>query len=308
MNYEDIETFLTIVVTKNITKAANLLFLSQPTISNRLSALEHELGVSLFVRKKGNKNIQMTNDGDYFIPIANRWLALMKETRAMRERQENYKVTLGCTDSLSVAFLVPFYRQLINDKEKSIDICVRTHWSSELYGMLEDHEIDIAFVYNNLYFKNVHTEKYFQEKLYIVQNAQPVIKKDKIHTKELDPNKEIFLSWGDTYHIWHDQWITEANNHRIDVDTIAIAIQLWQENDEHWMIMPASAIKFFSQFRPFYVSEIENAPPDRICYKVVSKTDNIFISRSLAYFTQKMDAFLKTTNFDIPLGICFHLR
>ena len=47
MNLADIETFLMIVKTKNITKTADNLFLSQPTVSHRLKLLEEELKVKL---------------------------------------------------------------------------------------------------------------------------------------------------------------------------------------------------------------------------------------------------------------------
>ena len=52
MNLSEIETFLTIVNTKSITKTAELLFLSQPTVSHRLRSLEEELGFSLIIRKR----------------------------------------------------------------------------------------------------------------------------------------------------------------------------------------------------------------------------------------------------------------
>ena len=47
MNQAEIETFLMIVKTKNITKTAENLFLSQPTVSHRLKLLEDELNVKL---------------------------------------------------------------------------------------------------------------------------------------------------------------------------------------------------------------------------------------------------------------------
>ena len=43
MNLSEIETFLTIVSTGSITRTADLLFLSQPTVSHRLRSLEEEL-------------------------------------------------------------------------------------------------------------------------------------------------------------------------------------------------------------------------------------------------------------------------
>ena len=52
MSLAEIETFLMIVETKNITKTAENLFVSQPTVSHRLKLLEEELGVQLITRKK----------------------------------------------------------------------------------------------------------------------------------------------------------------------------------------------------------------------------------------------------------------
>ena len=44
MNYTDIHTFLTIASSPSLSKAAESLFVSQPALSHRLSALEEELG------------------------------------------------------------------------------------------------------------------------------------------------------------------------------------------------------------------------------------------------------------------------
>ena len=57
MNLAEIETFLTIVNTKSITRTADLLFLSQPTVSHRLNSLENELGFPLVIRNKGHKQV-----------------------------------------------------------------------------------------------------------------------------------------------------------------------------------------------------------------------------------------------------------
>ena len=59
MNLAEIETFLMIVKTKNITKTAENLFLSQPTVSHRLKLLEEELDVRLISRKKGYNRLNL---------------------------------------------------------------------------------------------------------------------------------------------------------------------------------------------------------------------------------------------------------
>ena len=64
MNQADIETFLMLVKTRNITKTAESLYVSQPTVSHRLKLLEEELGVPLLIRKKGYKKVELTPKGE----------------------------------------------------------------------------------------------------------------------------------------------------------------------------------------------------------------------------------------------------
>ena len=70
MNYKDIEVFLELVRCRNITKAAENLYLSQSAVSNRLKSLEDELGVQLFLRAKGHRIVELTRQGGEFIPVA----------------------------------------------------------------------------------------------------------------------------------------------------------------------------------------------------------------------------------------------
>ena len=53
--------FLTVVREESITKAAEMLHITQPTLSRQLSQLEEETGVRLFHR--GSRKITLTNEG-----------------------------------------------------------------------------------------------------------------------------------------------------------------------------------------------------------------------------------------------------
>ena len=69
-----------IVRTQSITKASELLFLSQPTVSQRLRTLEETLGYPLLLRSKGLKRIELTREGAEFLPLAERMVSLWKES------------------------------------------------------------------------------------------------------------------------------------------------------------------------------------------------------------------------------------
>lgn len=301
MNLSEIETFLTIVNTRSITKTADLLFLSQPTVSHRLTSLENELGFPLVIRNKGHKQVELTSKGTDFIAIAERWMSLWKETMELKRKQETLLLNIGCTDSLNLAVFTPLYDNLLS-KSSNLDLNIQSsHHSSELYGLLSEHNIDIGFVYHKLHYKNIITEKLFEEKLYLIQSDPPAIPSVKVHTDDLDPSLELFLSWDDNYQIWHDRWLSAASRPRISADTITLLDRLWQKQG-NWMIAPVSVILDFARFRPLYISGLKNQPPNRICYKIKHRYPKITSKRAVEFFENALEEYLKVPLKDFPLG------
>ena len=72
MQNKDIELFLELVKTRNISKAAENMFISQSVISTRLKSLEDELGYALFHRARGIREIELTRPGREFVSVATR--------------------------------------------------------------------------------------------------------------------------------------------------------------------------------------------------------------------------------------------
>ena len=301
MNLSEIETFLTIVNTRSITRTADLLFLSQPTVSHRLTSLENELGFSLVIRNKGHKQVELTAKGTEFIAIAERWMSLWKETMELKRNQETLLLTIGCTDSLNIAVFTPLYDSLLS-KNSNLDLNIQSsHHSSELYGLLSEHSIDIGFVYHKLHYKNIITEKLFEEKLYLVQSDTPEILSVKVHTDELDPSMELFLSWDDNYQLWHDRWLSTVSRPHISADTITLLDRLCKIPG-NWMIAPVSVILEFARFRPLYISELKNQPPNRVCYKIKHRYPKITSKRAVEFFENALEEYMKIPLKEFPLG------
>ncbi|MDD3218260.1 MAG: LysR family transcriptional regulator [Lachnospiraceae bacterium] len=293
MNFAEIETFLMIVDTKSITKTAENLFLSQPTVSHRLKTLETELNMQLVIRKKGYKTVELTSRGDEFIPIADRWMSLWKETQMLQHGTEKHFLTLGCIDTLSSTLLFPFYSSII-DADVPISLKIRTHQSYEIYELLEKHEIDIGFVFHNLYFMNIISEPLVEEEMYIVQPKDTPFKRRKIHTDELDPARELYFNWDTNYQIWHDQWISRMNRPTIQVDTFQLIVHFMQRGD-FWLIAPTSIVRALLKYDSFYVSEIANnpQPPKRITYRIRHKAPHKSKSKAVEIFDQALTEYLK---------------
>lgn len=63
ITFQQIETFLYITKYLNVSKAAEMMFISQPALSKTLRRFEEGLGLKLFIR--GNKGVELTAEGEY---------------------------------------------------------------------------------------------------------------------------------------------------------------------------------------------------------------------------------------------------
>ncbi len=98
--------FLTVAKEGNITHAADVLHMTQPTLSRQLKDLEEELGVALFVR--GSRQVYLTDAGMLFQQRAAELVTLLDKTRRDLAEQENLigaAVSIGCVESSASAFL-----------------------------------------------------------------------------------------------------------------------------------------------------------------------------------------------------------
>ena len=77
MDFRDLSYVLAIAKTQNITKAADSLYVTQPTLTKFLQNLEKEMGQKLF-RKLGNRFV-LTYAGERYVAKATEILNLKKE-------------------------------------------------------------------------------------------------------------------------------------------------------------------------------------------------------------------------------------
>jgi len=69
MDFKQLEAFLSVAKLRSFSKAANAIYLSQPTISSHISSLEKELKIQLFDRT--SKEVNLTPAGESFLQYAN---------------------------------------------------------------------------------------------------------------------------------------------------------------------------------------------------------------------------------------------
>lgn len=98
--------FLTVAREQNITSAANVLHITQPTLSRQMAMLEEEIGAKLFI--KSSRPLTLTNEGMLLKRRAEEILELVKKTEdeiSLREEQIEGTVSIGCGELASVKLL-----------------------------------------------------------------------------------------------------------------------------------------------------------------------------------------------------------
>jgi DNA-binding transcriptional LysR family regulator len=116
MDTRVLKYFLTVAQTNNITKAAEQLHITQPTLSRQIMELEKELGVTLFDRT--NRHLQLTKAGIMFQQRATTFVQLLEQTTTelhQQKKQLTGQINLGC----AVSNASPFMMKLVAAFQKS---------------------------------------------------------------------------------------------------------------------------------------------------------------------------------------------
>ena len=143
MNFTQLKYFLEVAKTGSFTKAADNLFITQPSLSVGIRKLEENLEVKLFNR---GKELLLTNSGKYLLAQAKKILAEIELVeRKLRQTHSNEKtIRIGILHSLPIASIA----KLINDFSKiHPDIIIEQISGSmmELEEWLEKKYLDLAF-------------------------------------------------------------------------------------------------------------------------------------------------------------------
>lgn len=103
MELRVLKYFLMVAREENITRAAELLHITQPTLSRQLMQLEEQLGTKLFVR--GKHNIYLTDDGMLLKKRAQDIVELADKTeKEFTDRNEELagEIVFGCGETRSI--------------------------------------------------------------------------------------------------------------------------------------------------------------------------------------------------------------
>ena len=286
MTHPEIDAFLTVIRCGSITKAAETLYVTQPALSRRIKTLEKELGYSLIVRQKGIRNIELTDAGRKFIPVAEKWNLLWNESLNIKSLDRNSVLNASSLDSVSTYIMPPVYQTFLQTSP-TMNLTIRTLHSFEAYSHVESGSVDLAFISDNMFSKNVETFPAFKESMLFVcakNSSYPEI----VHPSSLDAGKQIKLPWNPEYDMWHEYWFGNIVQPRVFLDKMSL-MEHFVSVEDSWAIVPSSAANKMKLNEKIKIHPIEKGPSDRIIYYLLGRNRK---TEPTNKFLQELDKYI----------------
>lgn len=146
MQFQQLQYYVAVAETRHFTRAADLVHVAQPSLSQQIKALERELGADLFLRARGN--ITLTDAGEALLPLARRILADAETARhevGELVQLRSGRVRLGATPSVCTG-LLPDVLRTFHDRYPGIRLLIEEGGSHDLVRELARGALDLALV------------------------------------------------------------------------------------------------------------------------------------------------------------------
>ena len=155
MELRTLRYFLAAAEEENITRAADILHVTQPTLSRQLMDLERELGATLMLR--GKKGLTLTDDGRYFRQRAEEIVELadrLEQAFTQRNTEISGVISIGASEAVGSRL----FAQLIKRFSDKYPL-VRFNLYNEMADQIKDR-LDKGLVDVGLLLEPVDTTKY----------------------------------------------------------------------------------------------------------------------------------------------------
>jgi len=173
MEFHQLTYFLAAAQTQNFRQAAERCFVAQSALSRQIAALEDELEVTLFTRKK--KRVTLTSAGQEFaLHVRNAMEQLQEGQQLLVELEAGQRglIRLGCIESLATAFLPTLFASF-HQRYPHIRLKVCVSHTDELVTQVEQGEVELGLILDpHLQSELLIIKELFRQPLHLLVSAQ----------------------------------------------------------------------------------------------------------------------------------------
>lgn len=170
-NFNLYRVFYYVAKHKNLTKASEILFISQPAVSSSIKELEGQVGEILLERK--NKGVELTTFGALLYEKISPEIENLEKLENFSQsfKDLNFGVLrIGCSSS-NLNQIVGQYLKIFACSHPNIKIIMKRASEKELKTMLEENQLDVIFVNKTPFPQNFVCVREYEIKYNIIGNA-----------------------------------------------------------------------------------------------------------------------------------------
>ncbi|WP_203650229.1 LysR family transcriptional regulator [Secundilactobacillus yichangensis] len=294
MNSELLETFLKIVEYKQISQAAEALYITQAAVSNRLNRLESELGVTLIHRVKGQSTVSLTAYGKKLIPLAQQLVQLTKETSNLKELANYQLVSVMIQPDINHTILSQILPLLL-EEDPLLRYSIKTSSSRNIYDSVANGTTDVGFTFIQSSRYQTDIRKIGEDPLVLIASAKssyPVT----VSAEMLSEHDEILIPYNRSYKEWHLMcWNSELEPFiRLDSSS---DVNNYLINNNTWAIIPESMLnKLLREHADIRKLHLTEQPPTLPIFAVKHKKANQHTSEIDRLILKVRSEFFKMQN------------
>jgi DNA-binding transcriptional LysR family regulator len=145
MNLKNLEAFYWVVTLRSFNQAAHKLNTTQPAISQKITAIENELGIKVLDR--GSRQVKATEKGLILFKYAEKFIRLNSDL--VVELADNHvmrgTIRLGVSETIVHTWLVE-YMEKVQNEFPNVTIEISVNLTPDLQNAVKTGELDIAFL------------------------------------------------------------------------------------------------------------------------------------------------------------------
>jgi DNA-binding transcriptional LysR family regulator len=184
MRLEQLEAFVEVARRGSVSRAAEALYATQPTLTARLKGLEQELDAKLFVRSQ--RGMRLSDSGRAFLPYAERTIDTVSSGRrllAELARGESGQIALGAAPAVST-YVLPRILTRFRRTHPKVSLAVRTGHSEEVLELVLREQVQVGLG-RSLHHPQVEAIPLYEDELVLVVDPRHQFAAE----QEIDPDE-----------------------------------------------------------------------------------------------------------------------
>jgi DNA-binding transcriptional LysR family regulator len=167
VDFGQIDAFVQVAANSSFSRAAEVLQLTQPSITARIQSLEREVGEELFER--GGRGVRLTDAGLAFLPYAERILQTLAEGRDSIDEVRNVQLgSLQLGSALTICtYVLPHILHDFRSRYGGVDVSIRTARSEQVLAMVLSDEVQVGLV-RTLSHPDVETVHLYNDEIVLI--------------------------------------------------------------------------------------------------------------------------------------------